>query len=295
MRVAASMLVVAVHGVVALAGCAPAMVDEPWRVTAPRVVAVVAEPAEVRPGARVVLEAVIAAPRSAIADAEVRWVRWVRCEAPVPFSQNEAGDGACHAALGDAVSQAPRTTLEIPADVCAVFGADVASAATRPRDPDATGGFYQPVAVGLGEARSTAFVRLGCRPGGLGAEAARAFEAQARPNRNPSFTLGGSVDGVSVAWLELPAGGAVDLFADWSAAPEESFPSVELSTGRLASQLERYDVTWLVTDGWLDGARSSSGRGRWRLPTLPGEGTLWAVLRDTRGGASVAEVAARWR
>lgn len=274
-----------------LLACAPPLVDEPWLVTEPRVVAVLAEPPEVEPGRTVSLRAVIATPTGPREDAGVRWAR---CAAPPPFSQNESTPLSCLTALGTAPEAPSAIEVGIPADACAVFGPDVTQAGVRPRDADATGGSFQPIGVALGGASAFAFVRLRCRPAGVDAVVAEAFRLSYRVNLNPSLELRATVEGEAVPWDELPAGKDVDLAADWSATPEESFAIIDPERHTLETSVERYDVTWAVTAGALESARSSTGRGRWRLPSTPGEGTLWATLRDSRGGAAVVVVPARW-
>jgi hypothetical protein len=271
--------------------CAPPLVDQPWLVTEPRVVAVLAEPPEVEPGRSVSLRAVIAAPAGPRDDVAVRWTR---CAAPPPFSQNESTPLNCLEALGTAPEGPSALELAIPADACAVFGPDVTQAGVRPRDPDATGGYAQPIGVALGAASAFAFVRLRCRPAGVDAVVAEAFRLGYQANLNPSFELRALVDGEAVPWDGLPVGKDVELVADWSASPEESFGLVDPERHALGASVERYDVTWAVTAGAVEGARSSTGRGRWRLPSTPGEGTLWATLRDSRGGAAVVWAPARW-
>lgn len=272
--------------------CAPPLEDQPWLVAGPRVLAVTAEPPEAAPGARVALRAVVAGPAGPMDGAEVRW--W-RCDQPRGFSQNEPVNPDCLAALDGAAAGADATELPLPADACARFGPDAPAAGVRPRDADATGGYYQPVGVELGEQRAFAFVRLGCQPAGISSEVAQAWRQQARANTNPRFTVQASSEGTPVGFDELAAGATVELAADWSASPEEAFPVVDPATAQLTTQLERYDVAWFVTGGTLSSARSASGAGRWTLPSEPGQGTLWALLRDSRGGVAVWVAAARWR
>jgi hypothetical protein len=273
--------------------CAPPLVDEPWRIDAPRVIAVTVEPPEAAPGASVALEAVVATPEGASGSA---MVRWLACEVPRPFSQNGAIEAGCAAALGEQPLGPPRTELSLPASVCARFGPDAPADGVRPRDPDATGGDYLPVGVQLGERAAFAFVRLSCAPAGISFEVAQAFAREAKPNTNPSFALRATIDGAQRDLSDaLPAGAAVALQADWSQSPEESFPQIDLATGELTTARERYDVAWFSTAGVLAPARSSAGQGRWQLPVEPGEGTLWAVLRDSRGGVAVRAVRVRWR
>jgi hypothetical protein len=124
---------------------------------------------------------------------------------------------------------------------------------------------------------------------------AQAYARAARPNVNPSFTLLALADGVEVPFDALPAGAEVELRADWSSSPEETFVLIDGLSRELSEQTERYDVSWFVTGGALTTARSSAGVGRWRLPAEVGQGAVWAVLRDSRGGVAVTSASVRWR
>jgi hypothetical protein len=273
--------------------CAPPLADTPWLVSAPRVVGVTAEPPEAAPGATVALRAVVAGPSGPVDDAGVRWAR---CDEPRPFSQNEPVNLDCLAALADAGPGPPTLALALPADDCARFGPDAPSAGARPRDADATGGYFHPVGVQVGGAPGFAFVRLSCPPAGVSFDVARAYAQAARPNTNPRATVRATTAaGEALDLQALPKGAEVALEADWSATPPETFALIDAATGALATQLETYDVSWLVTAGELASARSSTGRGRWTLPSDAGQGTLWVVVRDSRGGVGVSVVAARWR
>lgn len=274
-----------------LLGCAPPLADEPWRVTQRRVVAVLAEPPDAQPGSTVLLRAIIASPEGPVETAEVRWLR---CDEQTPFSQNESTGLSCLAHLATAPAGATTTQVTIPSSACSVFGPDVATASARPRDPDATGGYYQPIGVELDGRGSFAFERLRCNPANVTSQIAQDFRRADRPNTNPVFSLLPLVGGEPVDLSELSPGAEVQLVADWSASPEESFPAIDPSTLGLTTLVEHYDVSWLVTQGKLDRSRSSTGQGHWTLPSTPGEGTVWAVLRDSRGGAAVVIRHARW-
>lgn len=266
--------------------------------TATRLLAVTAEPPEAAPGAQVALRAWVASPDGPVADAGVRWVR---CDVPPAFGASQALAPACLEALEAAARDAgapagPTATVALPGDDCGRFGPDAPSAGLRPRDPDATGGYSHPVGVALpGDAPAFAALRLTCRPAGVSFEVAQAWAAAARPNTNPQVEVSAAVGGAAAGWLALPAGAEVALAADWSATPEEAYALVLPGTLALGEAVERYDVAWYVTAGTLDRARSASGQGRWRLPAEAGQGTLWAVVRDSRGGVGVAVREARWR
>ena len=277
--------------VLCLGCCAPALVDEPWLVTGARVVAVTAEPPEAAPGATVALRAVVARATGSI---EQEGVRWASCDQPRAYSQNEPVNPNCLGALSAAPIGASATEVVLSGDICARFGPDAPSAGVRPRDPDATGGYYLPVGVQVGEAPAFAFVRLRCQPAGISFEVAQAYRRQARPNTNPTFVLSAFVEGTPTSFDALAASASVELRADWSASPEETFSVIDSATSTLTTHIERYDVSWFVTAGRLSSARSSTGTGRWQLPSAPGQGALWAVVRDNRGGVAVTAAPVSW-
>ena len=76
-------------------------------------------------------------------------------------------------AVRGVASGPPTVTAPVPADACFLFGPEVSSAELRPRDPDVTGGFYQPMRVSVAGAETTAFglLRIRCNLGSAGAEA----------------------------------------------------------------------------------------------------------------------------
>jgi hypothetical protein len=273
--------------------CAAPFDDQPWLVTAPRLLAITVEPPEAPPGARVTLTAVVADPGGAVVDAGLRWAR---CDLPRAFSANQAVNPECLAVVTAAPRSGLATELALPPDDCSRFGPDAPSAGVRPRDPDATGGYFHPVGVALdGDAVAFAFVRLACRPAGVPFDVAQAYAAAARPNTSPRVTVRASVAGAAADLEALPAGAEVALAADWSATPEETFPLLDPLTRELTFAVEVYDVAWFVTDGRLDRARGASGTDLWRLPLEPGQAWLWVVVRDSRGGVGVTLARARWR
>ncbi|MFT3841942.1 MAG: hypothetical protein QM723_33430 [Myxococcaceae bacterium] len=260
------------------AGCEPELVDRTSLIEAPRIIAVIAEPPEAPPSATVQLKAVVAGASDATA-------RWSVCSQPRPFSQNQAVDPECVSALNAAPATGETFALSVPSNVCRVFGPDAPSGGVRPREPDATGGYYQPVGVEL-DAPVFAFERLSCVPAGVSFDVAQAYRQQARPNLNPVFQL--TADSAR-------AGASIEIHADWSGAPEERFVMIDPVSAQLVTATERYDVTWFVSAGEVGPARSSSGTTLWTLPAQPGDGTLWAVLRDSRGGVAVQSLTLSWR
>jgi hypothetical protein len=269
-----------------LSSCAVPVVDEPWRIERARLLAVVAQPAEVAPGDEVTLAALMAAPE----EAEPVSVAWAPCDAPTPFGASTTVSEACWGALAAAPREMERErTFTVPLDACARFGAD-GSAGARPRDPDATGGWYWPVALGLDESTSFAGVRLTCRPGSVPLEVVQAWRSAWRPNDNPRLEV------IASSPLDaLTSGQTVELVADWSNTPEESYAVARPGSAQLDFATESYDVSWFVAgDVVLEKARTS-GRVQLRVPPTAGTGRVWGVLRDGRGGVSTWTAMLAWR
>lgn len=277
----------------ACASCAPSLVDEPWRVEAPKVIAVVASPPEARPGETVRVRAVVASPDGPVDGAEIAWSL---CTEPRPLTENGSVASKCLGPL-PVVATGPAADLALPREACALFGPDTPPGEFRPRDPDATGGYFQPFRLGLGDAGAFGFERLRCNPAGVSNDVAREFVASYRPNANPVIgSLSAIADGREVAFERLPAGGGVALTLRWTPESEEPFLVVDLQALSLASARETLQVSWFVTAGRLETARTAGDEGssssvRWDVAAEAGRGWIWAVLRDSRGGVAVAVAA----
>ncbi len=111
---------------------------------------------------------------------------WSYCATPRSLTENTSVSEACALESGLPL-EATRDRAEgaIPSDACRLFGPDPPPGDTRPRDPDESGGYYQPLRVAAyGEA--TVFLqRITCTPGDVAADAARDYSASYTANRNP--------------------------------------------------------------------------------------------------------------
>ena len=178
-----------------------------------------------------------------------------------------------------------------------MFGPDAPST-SRPRDADATGGYYQPLRAALAGA-DTGFelARIHCDLANADAAAATAFAAAYQLNQNPQLLpLGASLDGVPVALTAIPAGGRVTLEASWPAASAETFAYFDPVSQTVTSQREAMQVAFYVSGGALD--TESTGRAAddlatatddgWNAPAVATTVHLWVVLRDSRGGVGFA-------
>ena len=141
-----------------------------------------------------------------------------------------------------------------------MFGPDTQSVGFRPRDPDATGGYYQPLRADLaGAATAFALARIRCDLANADATAASAFSAAYVPNENPELLpLTATLDGAPATLTAIPAGARVVLEAGWPAASAETFAYFDPSTQVVTSQRESMQVAWYATGGALD--TESTGR-----------------------------------
>jgi hypothetical protein len=167
--------------------CLPAFDEDLTRITAPRILAVQAVPAEVKPGATVMLEALVAAPEGA----SIGEPEWSLCEARKRLTELGPVEQSCLQGedlleLGEGVA----VPANLSVDVCRTFGPVRPNAvddqpAGRAVEPDPTGGFYQPILVSLDADLTLASLRLTCGLVGIPSEASLLLNRGVRPNQNP--------------------------------------------------------------------------------------------------------------
>lgn len=280
-----------------LAACIPSLGPGDSLVTSPRILAVRAEPAEVKPGGKTTFTVLVAAPAGSVSAPDVAWSY---CSAPKPITEDNVVSSACLetsslVALGAGATR----TATMPMDACALFGPDGAAKGLRPRDPDATGGYYQPLRLDLPGA-STAFelARVRCNLANADADAATAFAAAYVANQNPTLQpLGVLRGGQSVPSTALARGEHLTLRASWPSSSAETFALFDASSQTVTKQRESMQVAWYVTGGALD--TESTGRAStdpattsddgWTAPSSAGTVFLWTILRDSRGGVAFAQ------
>ena len=223
----------------AVAACVPDLDDDGARITAPRVLAVRAVPAEARAGQAVALTALVATPSGQAASAET--LEWAMCLARKPLTELGPVAQECidrFSIGGDIFQRLGRgqgVTATLPADVCRRFGpiappAEAGGVAGRPVDPDLSGGYYQPIVLGNEQGAALGSVRLSCGVVGVPSAEAVRYNQSARPNENPEIDRLEIVSGAAVQSIapegEAPgavvaAGARVQLRATWSACPEQ--------------------------------------------------------------------------
>src|SRR6185503_942696 len=120
--------------------------EPPWQVDAPRIAAIRAEPAEVKPGATVSYSALVVSPLGTVEDPALDWSF---CTDPKPLGENEIANADCLAdkvaAIGTSTAAGIQAT--VPKEACRTFGSETQGTELRARDPDSSGGYYQPLRV----------------------------------------------------------------------------------------------------------------------------------------------------
>jgi hypothetical protein len=296
-----------------LVGCVPHFTEDPSLVIDERVLAVRADPAEAAPGDTVTLHALDADSSGVVAAPELSWAA---CLARLALSEPGPVARACvdgdPAAL-DGVSHGPSASLTISNDACRLFGSDPPPAAEgepsgRPVDPDATGGYVQPVRVALGDGSITlAFVRLHCGVAGATREQSAELRRRYRPNTHPSLAAitivhgdGSFQDAAPGVAVHVSLGETITVHATWPECPDESacegaeqYARFDRGDGVVLAR-ESLRISWSATLGHF--AEPRTGRapddlatftdGTWTAPDAPTTGTVFVVLRDDREGAS---------
>ena len=212
---------------------------------------------------------------------------WGYCTSPKPPTEDNAASTACVG--GDALidlGTAPTVTGALPVGGCIQFGPDVPAGGFRPRDPDASGGYYQPVRVATDELLAIGLSRITCNLPTAPFEAAQRYRTEYVANANPVLD--------PIALDRVPADSEVTLVASWPAETAETYLYFDAATQVLVDRREAMRVSWFATGGELavdasavaedDGATSVSTV--WRTPAA-GTAWIWIVLRDSRGGLAV--------
>ena len=284
------------------AACRPDFGERESFVDRPEVLAVLLDPPEAKPGEMVMTSLVIASPDGPIT---APLAAWAFCATPKLLTENGAVSPEC---LADGVAAipggGPSVTVALPTASCSLFGPDVTSADLRPRDPDVTGGFFVPIRARIGQPNGDAltgfgFARTTCNLANAGSEQVTIFAAQYRPNQNPTLLpLTATVAGTPVAFDQIPSGASIVLHASWAPTDAESYAYYDPTTSLVTTKRESMRVSWFATAG--DFQEDRTGRtetepdaftdNTWTAPSSAGTAHLWAILRDSRGGATAADV-----
>lgn len=266
-----------------LAGCQSALDQRLDLVTDTRVLAVVSEPPEVLPGNPVAVTAIVAG-----SDGPMTLMpAWSLCDAPKPPTVDDAVADGC---VQDQVTPIPDPTMAmIPMDACRTYGPDVATTGFRPRDPDATGGFYQPVRAQLPDIDlSFGFTRITCDLPAAPGDLAHQYQLDYVANQNPTLE--------PIQMGNVIAGSAVAITASWPVT--ETYLYYDPVSETLITRRESMLVSWFATGGSFpvdatavgEDDPAQSAQVTWTAPTTPGPAWLWIVLRDSRGGIATQSI-----
>ena len=308
---------IAVAMLVVSGACRPELDDRTSRVDRLRVLAVRSEPAEAAPGASVRFAVLVGDASGTRRDLAPSLAFCSRRKA---LAESSKVSPSC---LDDSAVERVDTSLVgvLPQGACGLFGPERAASADgqpsgRPADPDATGGYYQPgrVRLAVPTPETTIFeVRTTCGLPGATLEVVSNFGRRYRANQNPEITL--TLDDrplADAAEIEAAPGESLRFVVAWPSceggAPcggAEPYVAFEPASRTLVNRREAMRVSWLATDGtWAEDrtGRDENDVGQrtenaWTAPTstVGSPVTLWAVLRDTRGGVAFTSVRVRVR
>jgi hypothetical protein len=268
----------------ACATCAPEFNDDVTLVTSPRLLVAVAEPAEVRPRAPVTIVA-MSAPDPADVYARENPFRFTFCTTPATVGDPRPVSDACLDEPGVALTAAGDVGAgNVPQDACARFGPDPPPGDFRPRDPDATGGFYQPVRIDALGQKWIHLLRVTCAlpdaPAALARELAETYVANANP--------------VIEAIKAVRESDRVRVTVRWTPESAESYPRLAADGSAIEQRDEFFRASWFTTAGTFTSSATATEEGDGALEmtnelvTDPGAApVVWVVLRDSRGGAAV--------
>jgi len=292
-------------------GCKPDLGSPASLVIGPRVLAVRGTPAEAAPGMSVAFDVLAVGPGGTIVDPPLGWSF---CHTPKPPAEANAVSAECIDTPDDA---GPASTFmaALPNDGCMTFGPEPppvqpGQPQIRPRDPDATGGFYQPVRVTLQDAAGTdvAFQleRITCMLANAPVDVSRTFNMTYTSNLNPVIDqvvldpdgAATSLVGASAATgVTVASRATVTLQASWLSDVPESYPVWDLASRMLVTHRESLRVSWFASAGSF--TKDTTGRGEeepelfarndWTAPQESGAVHFWMVLRDSRGGVDFRE------
>jgi hypothetical protein len=187
----------------------------------------------------------------------------------------------------------------LPADACATFGPDVpsGSAALRPRDPDPTGGYYQPIRAALDGLTAFGMSRITCNLPTAPTDVAQAYRTDYVANVAPTIATF-EVRDRGVATTTIAAEADLEVVVGWPATSIESYLYYDQASQTLVDRPETLRASWFATGGELGEDATTFAEGdaptqlatTWRAPATPGPVYLWVVLRDSRGGIATAAI-----
>jgi len=317
----------------ALSSCKPSVGAPISSISGPAILAIKGVPAEVDPknAATIVrYEALAVDTAGRVPNADIpSSLLWSICDQPKPPTETNSVSTVCldQDYLPGTAGDSPSTySAPVPSESCKFFGPEIPPAAagepaTRPRDPDVTGGYYLPVRTSLtipedlrrvGMATEDSLVafqlqRIYC---GLAKapivniiDYGKNYKLNNNPVLNPLTCQVAGSDAVPLSRVEaggapkeIPAGQAVSLVASWPVESVENFPAWDVLKQDLLYHNEAMRVSWYATAGSFEhdvtgrseSESETSTSNTWTPPDGPGPVHLWVVLHDSRGGTDFA-------
>jgi hypothetical protein len=267
----------------ALAGCDDLLDQRLAIVDEPRVLAVIAEPPEAEPGVAVDYSIVVAGPDGPVTAAP----QWAYCTAPkAPTEDNSVSAGCFGDGLIVPLGTGPTASGPIPMEACLSFGGDTKPGGFRPRDPDPTGGFYQPVRAIIDGELAFGLTRILCKLPNVAPDISVSYDRTYATNTNPTLE--------PLTLTTVPADSDVELVARWPAGTAEPYVFFDRGSQQLIVRRESLRLSWFATAGTLPVDATAVGesdpatevRTTWHTPSA-GPAWLYLVLRDSRGGIAV--------
>ena len=278
--------------VLALAACDEPLDQRLALIDEPRVLAVIAEPAEAKPKAMVTYSIVTASPDGPLTIDPA----WSYCTAPKPPTEDNAVPVPC--VSGEqliALGAGPTITGTLPADGCLLYGPDTPPGGFRPRDADSTGGYYQPVRADVGDLLAFGLSRITCNLPTVPADLSQRYNLEYVANENPTLD---PLDSINLG--TVPADTDIELAASWPIEAAESYLFFDTFDQQLIDRRESMRVSWFATGGTLavdstlvgedDAATVTTASTTWHTPAA-GTAHVWIVLRDSRGGIATRQLA----
>jgi len=270
---------------VVLSACDAEPLGRSSQVDAPAVIALAVEPAEVAPGEDVTVTVHVATPDGPADAAEAAWAL---CVSPRPVTDDNAVAADCtDDGVEPIAATGPTITTPLSIDACARFGPSPPPGGFRPRDPDPTGGYYQPVRVEVDGLTAFAMARVYC--GLANAPLAETTRYADEYTRN----LAPVIDALDAPATIAP-GETIELSVRWPDGALEPYLRYDADAQILETVEERVTVSWFATGGDFDLDRSvgaaTGTTNAWAAPESAGPVHVWAVARDDRGGQSAAHV-----
>jgi len=280
-----------------LANCVPETGNPAWLITQERIIGVRADPAEAAPGDLVQYSGLVASPTGTM---QADDLSWTLCNLRKPVAENTPVSQACLTSDLPQSGQGAAVPIRTPSSACVNFGPLAPSSSKetlRPSEPDATGGYYQPMRLDLGTDQAIFRERLHCDLAGASLAMSQEFRARTTVNQNPTLvSLSVLVGDTPVSLDSLPASQPIRLVATWSPDSPEIYPVFSSASQTIVDRREALWLSWFITAGRLDDSTTGRAEGdpdvstenTWQSPADAGVVFLWLVLHDSRGGADGA-------